>query len=63
MPAFSKKRTASMADSDASEPDLPVKAAKKAKNTATTAQPDGKDDEGNPFWEVRKARQHHKYTF
>lgn len=42
-----KKRAA---DSD-SEPET---ASKRVKSTATSVESDGKDDDGNPFWEVSK---------
>lgn len=46
MPKYDKKRAA---DSNTSEPEV---ATKRLKNSAAGAGPDGKDDEGNPFWEV-----------
>lgn len=49
MPEFSKKRRAST--SDDSDVGASHKAAKKSKNRASAA-PAGKDDEGNPYWEV-----------
>lgn len=53
MSKFSKKRSASMVeDSDASDPEVAPQPAKKVKDTAAAASADGKDDEGNPFWEV-----------
>lgn len=53
MSRYSKKRSASAAeDSDDGEPQVVLKAVKKSKNAASTGAPEGKDDEGNPFWEV-----------
>ncbi|CAM1501095.1 Fc.00g102570.m01.CDS01 [Cosmosporella sp. VM-42] len=58
MPRFSKKRSASMVedDSDGIGTAIPQKSAKKAKNTSSAGEPDGKDDEGNPFWELSNKR-------
>ncbi|KAF7560470.1 hypothetical protein G7046_g3662 [Stylonectria norvegica] len=56
MPKYSKKRSASMVDSDASDVDMPLKASKKAKNSASADGGDGKDDDGNPFWELSNKR-------
>lgn len=50
MPDLSKKRRA---DSDSDEPQLAPTTAKKTKSAASVATPAGKDDDGNPFWEVR----------
>lgn len=48
-----KKRSASIVDdSDAAEAPAPT-APKKNKSAAAAAHPQGKDDDGNPFWEVR----------
>ncbi|KAM0244717.1 hypothetical protein ACHAQJ_010726 [Trichoderma viride] len=53
MPPTTKKRRAS---SD-SEDDAPrTSAAKKNKSAAAASAPDGKDDEGNPFWELSNKR-------
>lgn len=52
MPAFSKKRRAPSVELDESEPEIPTKAVKKAKNASSSSQPDGKDDDGNAYWEV-----------
>lgn len=49
----SKKRSASfVADSDESDTAVAPKASKKNKNAVSANAPDGRDDEGNPFWEV-----------
>ena len=53
MPEFSKKRRASAEDPDESDTQVSAKPAKKNKSAASAAPPDGEDDEGNPFWEVR----------
>lgn len=50
MTEYSKKRRASV--SDESDGGVPHKVSKKNKNAAATATPAGKDDEGNPFWDV-----------
>ncbi|KAF5019157.1 hypothetical protein F66182_8862 [Fusarium sp. NRRL 66182] len=47
-----KKRAA---DSD-NEPEVAPKVSKKVKSTATSVEADGKDDDGNPFWELSKMR-------
>ncbi|GFP56198.1 putative RNA polymerase II transcriptional coactivator [Trichoderma asperellum] len=53
MPPTTKKRRAS---SD-SEDDVPrTSASKKNKSAAAASAPDGKDDEGNPFWELSNKR-------
>lgn len=51
MPPNSKKRRADGSDSD--EPAILTKAAKRSKSSSAKAGGDNKDDEGNPFWEVR----------
>ena len=56
MPEFSKKRRAST--SDDSDVGASHKAAKKSKSRASAA-PAGKDDEGNPYWEVRMNQHWH----
>lgn len=54
MSKYSKKRSASMVEvSDANEPDIATNPSKKAKSSAAGASSHGKDDDGNPFWEVR----------
>ena len=53
MADYSKKRRAS--DDDASndgENNVSHQAVKKTKRSDTAVSPAGKDDEGNPFWEV-----------
>lgn len=50
MVEYSKKRRAS--HSDESDGETAHKTAKKTKSLASTATPAGKDDEGNPYWEV-----------
>ncbi|KAH6609623.1 hypothetical protein Trco_002969 [Trichoderma cornu-damae] len=53
MPPIAKKRRAS----DGSQDDaLQTSAAKKNKSAAAASAPDGKDDEGNPFWELSNKR-------
>ncbi|RFU77300.1 transcriptional coactivator p15 family [Trichoderma arundinaceum] len=53
MPPTTKKRRAS----DDSEDDVPqASVAKKNKSAAAASAPDGKDDEGNPFWELSNKR-------
>ncbi|PTB38969.1 uncharacterized protein TrAFT101_006996 [Trichoderma asperellum] len=53
MPPTTKKRRAS---SD-SEDDVPrTSSSKKNKSAAAASAPDGKDDEGNPFWELSNKR-------
>lgn len=39
-------------DLDDSEPHAADVPTKKSKKTASATHPDGKDDDGNPFWEV-----------
>lgn len=52
MGGSSKKRSASMVeDSDGPEESV-APSIKKTKNAAAAAQPSGKDDDGNPYWEV-----------
>lgn len=51
MSDYSKKRRASTEDE--SDGGVPHKASKKNKSQAAAARPTGKDDEGNPYWEVR----------
>ncbi|KAL7896576.1 transcriptional Coactivator p15 domain-containing protein [Trichoderma sp. SZMC 28014] len=53
MPLTTKKRRAS---SD-SEDEIPrTSASKKNKSAAAASAPDGKDDDGNPFWELSNKR-------
>ncbi|GJN70784.1 hypothetical protein PLIIFM63780_002623 [Purpureocillium lilacinum] len=53
----SKKRSASfVADSDESDTAVVPKASKKNKNAVSANAPDGRDDEGNPFWELSSKR-------
>lgn len=53
MADYSKKRRASASDvSGDSDNDVNHKAAKKSKRSNAAVSPAGKDDEGNPFWEV-----------
>ncbi|KAM5352422.1 hypothetical protein ACJ41O_005145 [Fusarium nematophilum] len=47
------KRRAALSDS---EPELAPKAPKRVKGAAAGTEPDGKDDEGNPFWELSNKR-------
>ncbi|KAM4065508.1 transcriptional coactivator p15 (PC4) domain-containing protein [Hirsutella rhossiliensis] len=55
MSSHSKKRRASAADElDENEPQMAQKPAKKTKHAPGA--PDGKDDEGNPFWELSSKR-------
>ncbi|KND89676.1 putative RNA polymerase II transcriptional coactivator [Tolypocladium ophioglossoides CBS 100239] len=57
MSRYSKKRSAStVEDEDDNGPPVAPKAAKKSKKVASTGAPDGKDDEGNPFWELSNKR-------
>ncbi|KPM36462.1 hypothetical protein AK830_g10131 [Neonectria ditissima] len=57
MPKFSKKRSASMAeDDDAGDHEIAQKPAKKAKSSSSGAGSQGKDDDGNPFWELSNKR-------
>lgn len=56
-----KKRRASFSDSGEDEVPAVVPKAKKSKAAAARA-PDGKDDEGNPFWEVNLSRRPQKAT-
>ncbi|KAH7149434.1 transcriptional Coactivator p15-domain-containing protein [Dactylonectria estremocensis] len=57
MSKYSKKRSASMVDDlDANEPDIAPKPAKKAKGSAAGDSSHGKDDDGNPFWELSNKR-------
>ncbi|KJZ79544.1 hypothetical protein HIM_01013 [Hirsutella minnesotensis 3608] len=54
MASYSKKRRANDGnDSDQGEPQLAQKASKKSKHTPGVG---GKDDEGNPFWELSNKR-------
>lgn len=47
------KRRASVAEaSDGSDIEVAHKVAKKSKSNASVISPAGKDDEGNPFWDV-----------
>ncbi|KAI9167592.1 putative RNA polymerase II transcriptional coactivator [Paramyrothecium foliicola] len=53
--SYSKKRSASMvenSDDDGPATSIP----KKSKSTLSAGEPDGKDDEGNPFWELSNKR-------
>ncbi|KAJ6783929.1 hypothetical protein PWT90_09318 [Aphanocladium album] len=51
------KRRASVAEaSDGSDVEVPHKIAKKSKSNANVISPAGKDDEGNPFWELSNKR-------
>ncbi|KAJ6443288.1 transcriptional Coactivator p15 family protein [Purpureocillium lavendulum] len=53
----SKKRSASFVDhSDESDTVVAPKASKKNKNAVSANAPKGKDDEGNPFWELSSKR-------
>lgn len=52
MPEFSKKRR--FGTSDDSDVGTSHKVAKKSKSKPSAA-PAGRDDEGNPYWEVRNA--------
>ncbi|KAL7799012.1 PC4 domain-containing protein [Trichoderma ceciliae] len=52
MPPMTKKRRASDDSEDAPQ----TSAAKKNKSAAAASAPDGKDDEGNPFWELSSKR-------
>ncbi len=53
MAEFSKKRRASVSDgSGDSDNDASHKTVKKSKRSNAAVSPAGKDDEGNPFWEV-----------
>ncbi|UKZ73012.1 hypothetical protein TrVFT333_000651 [Trichoderma virens FT-333] len=53
MPPTTKKRRAD----DDSEDEVPhTSVAKKNKSAAAASAPDGKDDEGNPFWELSNKR-------
>ncbi|KAK5987206.1 Putative RNA polymerase II transcriptional coactivator [Cladobotryum mycophilum] len=57
MPVHGKKRRAAEAeDSDDGKPEASYKAVKKTKSAASAAGPSGKDDEGNPFWELSNKR-------
>lgn len=57
MSSHSKKRRASAADdSDEAEPQTAPKPTKKTKHVASAGAPDGNDDQGNPYWEVRAPR-------
>ncbi|PHH90778.1 hypothetical protein CDD83_2669 [Cordyceps sp. RAO-2017] len=58
MSSHSKKRRASAAEASDGEGEPPVapKAAKKSKHGASATAPDGKDDDGNPFWELSSKR-------
>ncbi|POR31848.1 Putative RNA polymerase II transcriptional coactivator [Tolypocladium paradoxum] len=56
MSPYSKKRSASTVEDSGDGPQVAPKAAKKSKNAASTGAPDGKDDEGNPFWELSSKR-------
>lgn len=50
----SKKRRAGASDeSDKGEPQMAQNPTKKTKHAASAGASDGKDDDGNPFWEVR----------
>ncbi|KFA64941.1 hypothetical protein S40285_03869 [Stachybotrys chlorohalonatus IBT 40285] len=54
---YTKKRSASMVeDLDDSEPHAADVPTKKSKKTASATHPDGKDDDGNPFWELSNKR-------
>ncbi|KAM0418844.1 hypothetical protein ACHAPT_012209 [Fusarium lateritium] len=48
-----KKRAA---ESDSSDAEVAPKTVKRAKSSGSGAGPDGKDDEGNPFWELSNKR-------
>ncbi|PTB69711.1 PC4-domain-containing protein [Trichoderma citrinoviride] len=53
MPPSTKKRRAG----DDSDDDVPhASVAKKNKSAAAASAPDGKDDEGNPYWELSNKR-------
>lgn len=53
MPPMAKKRRASDTEStEEGQPMVTQKVVKKVKSSASAAKADGKDDEGNPFWEV-----------
>ncbi|KAL7814621.1 PC4 domain-containing protein [Trichoderma aethiopicum] len=53
MPPSTKKRRAA----EDSEDDIPQSSvAKKNKSAAAASAPDGKDDEGNPYWELSNKR-------
>ncbi|CEJ82489.1 hypothetical protein VHEMI02549 [[Torrubiella] hemipterigena] len=54
MTEHSKKRRASTEDD--SDGGVPHKTSKKTKNVAAAAAPAGKDDEGNPFWDLSNKR-------
>ncbi|KAK7415909.1 hypothetical protein QQZ08_012204 [Neonectria magnoliae] len=57
MPKFSKKRSASMVeDDDVGEPEIAQKPSKKAKSSSSGTGAQGKDDDGNPFWELSSKR-------
>ncbi|KAF7545693.1 hypothetical protein G7Z17_g8979 [Cylindrodendrum hubeiense] len=55
MSKYSKKRSM-VEDSDGSEPEIAPKPAKKAKSSSSGAGSHGKDDDGNPFWELSNKR-------
>lgn len=56
MADYSKKRRASVSDvSGDSDNDASHKTVKKSKRSNAAISPAGKDDEGNPFWEVSQA--------
>ena len=56
MSRYSKKRSAStVEDSDDGEPQIAPNVAKKSKKAASAGALEGKDDEGNPFWEVGRS--------
>ncbi|KAH7326100.1 transcriptional Coactivator p15-domain-containing protein [Stachybotrys elegans] len=53
----SKKRSASMVEeSDDDAPVVSSSAAKKSKKATSSTPSDGKDDDGNPFWELSNKR-------
>ncbi|KAF4982874.1 hypothetical protein FZEAL_1570 [Fusarium zealandicum] len=49
-------RTKRAAESDASEAEVAPKASKRVKSSAAGADANGKDAEGNPFWEISNKR-------
>ncbi|KAH6985941.1 transcriptional Coactivator p15-domain-containing protein [Ilyonectria sp. MPI-CAGE-AT-0026] len=56
MSKYSKKRSASMVEDDEGGSSIAPKPAKKAKGSSSGAGSHGKDDEGNPFWELSNKR-------